>query len=51
MFLGTDVVTLMGKGAKERSVPFGRPHALRALCGVEGGRPRLAAAEWDRRCS
>ena len=42
---GADVVTVMGKGAKERSVPFGRPARVALTAWLEGGRPRLAAAE------
>ena len=42
---GADVVTVMGKGAKERSVPFGRPARVALTEWIEGGRPRLAVAD------
>lgn len=42
---GADVVTVMGKGAKERSVPFGRPARQALTAWIEGGRPRLAVGD------
>jgi integrase/recombinase XerC len=42
---GADVVTVLGKGAKERSVPFGRPARVALTEWIEGGRPRLAVAD------
>jgi integrase/recombinase XerC len=42
---GADVVTVMGKGAKERTVPFGRPARVALTTWLEGGRPRVAVAD------
>ena len=42
---GADVVTVMGKGSKERTVPFGRPARVALTAWLEGGRPRLAVAD------
>jgi integrase/recombinase XerC len=42
---GADVVTVMGKGSKERSVPFGRPARVAMTEWIERGRPRLAVAD------
>ena len=39
------VARVMGKGAKERTVPFGVPAAQALHSWLEGGRPRLATAE------
>jgi integrase/recombinase XerC len=39
-----DVVTVMGKGAKERSVPFGGPARVALKAWLEGARPRVAVA-------
>ena len=43
--LGTNVLRVVGKGDKERRVPFGVPARDAVVAWLEGGRPRLVVAD------
>lgn len=46
--LSGGTVKVMGKGGKERVIPFGRPAALALKAWIRRGRPVLSGVEWGR---